>query len=232
MKLLLHFRRGLIAVILAVGSVVSTADAAPVRIAYSAISGAMSALWVAQEGGYFKREGRPSEKEILTSRLCDRPLRPLFPKGFHNEIQVINLVISADNQNDPDVLAMVGSSAAVALSGIPFEGPFGAVRVARVGGTLVANPTYAQIAAATLELVVAGSEDAILMVEAGAQEATEEQMLEAIAFGHERCRELVRIQRALGEQAAQPRWPFAGPAPLDPELVLRIGAIAIVCSLG
>src|SRR5438309_6041059 len=116
-------------------------------------------------GGFFKREGRPDEKETLTCRLIDRPLRLLFPKRFRNELQVINLVISADDETDPDVLAMVGSSAAVALSGIPFSGPIGAVRVGLVDGRLVANPTYKQLAASPLELVIAGTEDAILMVE-------------------------------------------------------------------
>src|SRR5512144_2644412 len=146
-------------------------------------------------GGFFKREGRPDEKETLTCRLIDRPLRPLFPKGFRNELQIINLVISADDENDPDVLAVVGSSAAVALSGIPFAGPIGAVRVALVDGRLVANPSYKQIAASPLELVMAGNEDAILMVESGGKEISEEQMLEALAFGHERCKELARIQK-------------------------------------
>jgi len=136
-------------------------------------------------GGFFKREGRPDEKETLTCRLIDRPIRPLFPKGFRNEIQVINLVISADNENDPDVLAMIGTSAALSLSGIPFEGPLGAVRVALVDGRLIANPTYAQQSSATLEIVMAGTEDAVLMVEAGGREIAEDQMLEALAFGHE-----------------------------------------------
>jgi polyribonucleotide nucleotidyltransferase len=163
-------------------------------------------------GGFFKREGRPDEKETLTSRLIDRPMRPLFAKGFRHEIQVINLVVSADNHNDPDVLAMIGSSAAVALSGLPFSGPFGAVRVARIGGALVVNPTYGQVVEASLELVMAGTDDAILMVEAGAREATEEQMLEALAFGHEHCRQLVRVQRELTDKAGKPRWPVPSEA--------------------
>ena len=154
-------------------------------------------------GGFFKREGRPDEKETLTCRLIDRPLRPLFPKGFRNEIQIINLVISADSENDPDVLAMIGSSAAMSLSGIPFSGPVGAVRVALVDGKLVANPTYKQLAASPLELVMAGTEDAILMVESGGKEVSEEQMLEALAFGHERCKELTRIQKDLVGQGGQ-----------------------------
>jgi polyribonucleotide nucleotidyltransferase len=176
-------------------------------------------------GGFFKREGRPDEKETLTCRLIDRPLRPLFPKGFRNEIQIINLVISADNENDPDVLAMIGSSAAMALSGIPFAGPVGAVRVALVDGKLVANPTYKQVAASPLELVMAGNEDAILMVESGGKEISEEQMLEALAFGHERCKELARIQKDLVARAAKPRWPFEA-AGVDPALQARVKELA------
>ncbi len=176
-------------------------------------------------GGFFKREGRPDEKETLTCRLIDRPLRPLFPKGFRNEIQIINLVISADSENDPDVLAMIGSSAAMALSGIPFAGPVGAVRVALVEGKLVANPTYKQVAASPLELVMAGNEDAILMVESGGKEISEEQMLEALAFGHERCKELTRIQKDLVARAAKPRWPFE-PGGVDPALQARVKELA------
>jgi polyribonucleotide nucleotidyltransferase len=176
-------------------------------------------------GGFFKREGRPDEKETLTCRLIDRPLRPLFPKGFRNEIQIINLVISADNENDPDVLAMIGSSCAMALSGIPFAGPVGAVRVALVDGKLVANPTYKQVAASPLELVMAGNEDAILMVESGGKEIAEEQMLEALAFGHERCKELTRIQKELVARAAKPRWAFEA-AGVDPALQARVKELA------
>ena len=176
-------------------------------------------------GGFFKREGRPDEKETLTCRLIDRPLLPLFPKGFRNELQIINLVISADNENDPDILAMIGSSAAMSLSGIPFAGPVGAVRVALVDGKLVANPTYKQVAASPLELVMAGNEDAILMVESGGKEIAEEQMLEALAFGHERCKELTRIQKDLVSRAAKPRWVFE-PAGADPVLQARVKELA------
>jgi len=176
-------------------------------------------------GGFFKREGRPDEKETLTCRLIDRPLRPLFPKGFRNEIQIINLVISADSENDPDVLAMIGSSAAMSLSGIPFAGPVGAVRVALVDGKLVANPTYKQVAASPLELVMAGNEDHILMVESGGKEISEEQMLEALAFGHERCKELARIQKDLVARAAKPRWAFEA-AGVDPALQARVKDLA------
>ncbi len=177
-------------------------------------------------GGFFKREGRPDEKETLTCRLIDRPVRPLFPKNFRNELQVINLVISADDENDPDVLAMVGSSAALCLSGLPFAGPLGAVRVGVVDGKLVANPTYKQIAASPLELVIAGTEDHILMVESGAKEVSEEQLLEALAFGHEQCKELVRIQKDLASKAAKPRWAFDAAAEADPALEAKVKGLA------
>ncbi|MCI0548930.1 MAG: polyribonucleotide nucleotidyltransferase [Candidatus Rokubacteria bacterium] len=177
-------------------------------------------------GGFFKREGRPDEKETLTCRLIDRPIRPLFPKGFRNEIQVINLVISADDQNDPDILAMNGTFAALGVSGIPFGGPVGAVRVARVGGRLVANPTYAQSAQATLELVIAGTEDAILMVEGGAREASEEDVLEALAFGHEQCKQIARMQREFLERAAKPRWALPAAPAGDPALDARVQELA------
>ncbi|HKW93951.1 MAG TPA: polyribonucleotide nucleotidyltransferase [Methylomirabilota bacterium] len=176
-------------------------------------------------GGFFKREGRPGEKETLTCRLIDRPLRPLFPKGFRNEMQIINLVISADNENDPDILAMIGSSAAMSLSGIPFAGPVGAVRVGLVDGKLVANPTYKQLAASPLELVIAGTEDAILMVESGGQEISEEQVLQALAFGHDKCREIARIQKDLMARAAKPRWAFE-PQGADLALEARVKELA------
>ena len=177
-------------------------------------------------GGYFKREGAPVKKETLTSRLIDRPIRPLFPDGFKNEVQVICLVISGDQENDPDVLAINGASAALCLSGIPFSGPIGAVRVGFVDGRFVANPTTAQQAVSTLELVVAGTEDAILMVEAGSKEVSEEQMLEALAFGHAECRRLARLQKDLVAKAAKPRWPFDPGAGHDAELEARVRQIA------
>src|SRR6185436_2180088 len=136
----------------------------------------------------------------------DRPIRPLFPDGFKNEVQVICFVISGDQENDPDILAMNGASAALCLSGIPFEGPIGAVRVGLIDGRFVANPTTSQQAASTLELIVAGTEDAILMVEAGANEVSEETMLEALAFGHRECQRLARIQKELVARAGKPRW--------------------------
>ncbi len=177
-------------------------------------------------GGYFKREGAPVKKEILTCRLIDRPIRPLFPEGFRNEIQVICLVISGDPQHDPDVLAMNGASAALAISGIPFSGPVGAVRVGLVDGQFIANPTTAEQEASQIELIVAGTEDAVLMVEAGAKEVSEDKMLEAIAFGHEQCRRLARIQKDLVAQAGKPRWAFDPNAGKDLALAARVREIA------
>jgi polyribonucleotide nucleotidyltransferase len=177
-------------------------------------------------GGYFKREGAPVKKEILTSRLIDRPVRPLFPDGFKNEVQVICLVISGDQENDPDVLAMNGASAALCLSGMPFDGPVGAVRVGHVDGRFVVNPTTEQQTVSTLELVIAGTEEAVLMVEAGAKEVSEETMLEAIAFGHAECKKLARMQKDLVARAAKPRWAFDPNAGKDPVLQARVKELA------
>jgi len=177
-------------------------------------------------GGYFKREGAPVKKETLTSRLIDRPIRPLFPDGFKNEVQVICLVISGDQENDPDVLAINGASAALCLSGIPFDGPVGAVRVGQIDGSFVVNPTTEQRSVSTLELVIAGTEDAVLMVEAGAKEVPEETMLEAIAFGHEHCRRLAKTQKELAARAAKPRWAFDPNAGRDTALEARVRELA------
>ncbi|MBI4013207.1 MAG: polyribonucleotide nucleotidyltransferase, partial [Candidatus Rokubacteria bacterium] len=177
-------------------------------------------------GGFFKREGRPVEKEILTSRLIDRPLRPLFPKGFKNEIQLIVLAISADQENDPDILAMNGASAAVMVAGLPYLGPFGAVRIGLVDGRLVANPTSSQRDRSTLDLVVAATEDSVVMVEAGANEVPEETLVEGIALGHAECKALVRAQRALAERAGKPRWSFDASAHQDPDLEARVRSVA------
>jgi polyribonucleotide nucleotidyltransferase len=178
-------------------------------------------------GGYFKREGAPTKKETLTCRLIDRPVRPLFPDGFRNEVQIVCLVVSGDPDNDPDVLAMNGASAALCLSGIPFAGPVGAVRVGLVDGQLVANPTTAQQEASQLELVVAGTEEGVLMVEAGAKEVSEDRMLEAIAFGHEQCTRLARMQKELAAKAGKPRWAFDPNTGRDLELAARVRSLAI-----
>ncbi len=162
-------------------------------------------------GGFFKREGRPSEKEIVTCRLMDRPLRPLFPKGFRNETQVIAMVLSADTDNDPDVIALVGASAAFYISDIPFSTPIASVRVGLVDGALVANPTYAQQVDSLLNIVVAGSKEAIVMVEAGAAEVTEETIVDALQFAHEQIRKIVAGIEELHGQIQPKKWEMAGP---------------------
>jgi len=136
-------------------------------------------------GGFFKREGRPSEKETLTSRLIDRPLRPLFPDGFTNEVQVIASVVSVDKEVDPDIPAIIGASAALAVSGIPFNGPIAAARVGYTDGDFILNPTNSQLEASDLNLVVAGTQNAVLMVESEAMELPEQVMLDAVMFGHQ-----------------------------------------------
>jgi polyribonucleotide nucleotidyltransferase len=148
-------------------------------------------------GGFFKREGRPSEKEILTARLIDRPLRPLFPKGFFNEVQIIATVLSADQENDPDVLAICGASTALQISDIPFQGPIAGVRVGRVQGQWVCNPTASRLAQSDVNLVVAGSREGVVMVEGGGQEISEEELLEAIFFGHRSLQPILDMQDEL-----------------------------------
>ena len=145
-------------------------------------------------GGFFKREGRPSEKEILTARLIDRPIRPLFPYGLFNEIQIVAIVLSSDGENDPDILAVNGASMAIMLSGIPFNGPIGAVRVGRVDGTFVINPTYDELQKSVLDLVVVGSRKGVIMTEAGCKQVPEEVMVEALQFGYARTLEIIKSQ--------------------------------------
>jgi len=162
-------------------------------------------------GGFFKREGRRTEKEILTSRLIDRPVRPLFPEGFKDETQVIALVLSADSDNNPDVVGLVAGAAALYLSDIPFLVPVGAVRVGLAEGRLVTNPTYAETKASLLNLVVAGTEDAIVMVEAGASEVSEETILDAIQHGHNEIRKIVAAQKELFAKLGITKRPFEAP---------------------
>ena len=158
-------------------------------------------------GGFFKREGRPSEKETLTSRLIDRPIRPLFPEGFMNEVQVVCTVVSTSKKTDPDIAAMIGTSAALAISGIPFEGPIGAARVAFHESTgYLLNPTYEQQAASSLDMVVAGTKDAVLMVESEAKELTEDQMLGAVLFAHDEFQSVIKAVTELAAEAAKPTW--------------------------
>ena len=172
-------------------------------------------------GGFFKREGRPHEKETLTSRLIDRPIRPLFPKGYHQDVQIIATVLSADQENDPDVLAVVGASAALTVSQIPFQGPIGCVRIGRVGGRLVVNPTYAQLAESDMDVVIAGSEAAVVMVEGGANEASEEALLEGLLHGHRIVQAIIGLQCDLVRQMGVTKAPFVA-TPVDAGLKGRV----------
>jgi polyribonucleotide nucleotidyltransferase len=172
-------------------------------------------------GGFFKREGRPSEKEVLTSRLIDRPIRPLFPDGFFNEVQVVLHVMSINPEIDPDVPAMIGASAALALSGIPFKGPIGAARVGYVDGNLVLNPTASQLKNSGLNLVVAGTERAVLMVESEADQLPEEVMLGAVVFGHQQMQAAIDAIHELVREAGRPLWDWQAP-PKNEALLSRI----------
>ncbi|HEX4598491.1 MAG TPA: polyribonucleotide nucleotidyltransferase, partial [Burkholderiaceae bacterium] len=176
-------------------------------------------------GGFFKREGRPSEKEVLTSRLIDRPIRPLFPDGFFNEVQVVLHVMSINPEIDPDIPAMIGASAALALSGIPFKGPIGAARVGYVDEQLVLNPTASQLKNSKLDLVVAGTERAVLMVESEADQLTEEVMLGAVVFGHQQMQTAIDAIHELVREAGRPLWDWQQPAKNEP-LLARIVNLA------
>ncbi|HEY3699231.1 MAG TPA: polyribonucleotide nucleotidyltransferase, partial [Spongiibacteraceae bacterium] len=165
-------------------------------------------------GGFFKREGRPSEKETLTSRLIDRPIRPLFPEGFQNEVQVICTVMAAEKNQDPDIAAIIGTSAALAISGIPFNGPIGGARVAYTDeGGYVLNPSYEQLKNSKLNMVVAGTKDAVLMVESEADELTEDQMLGAVLFAHQEMQPVIQVIEALAREAGKSRWDWQAPTP-------------------
>ena len=157
-------------------------------------------------GGFFRREGRPSEKETLTSRLIDRPIRPLFPKGFRNEVEIICTVMSADKDMDPDIPSLIGSSAALAVSGLPFNGPIAAARVGYKDGQYLLNPGYAALKESRLNMVVAGTESAVLMVESEAQELTEDQMLGGVLFGHDSMQIAIKAIKDLAAEAGKPRW--------------------------
>ncbi|MBT8207822.1 MAG: polyribonucleotide nucleotidyltransferase, partial [Acidimicrobiia bacterium] len=172
-------------------------------------------------GGFFKREGRPSEKETLTSRLIDRPIRPLFPKGFLNEVQVIATVVSLDPEVDPDVPALLGASAALTLSGAPFRGPIGGARVGYRDGEYILNPTATQLADSQLDLMVAGTRPAVLMVESQASRLPEDVMLGAVMFGHEQMQTAIDAIEALNAEAGKPKWEWAAPE-LDPALVQAV----------
>jgi polyribonucleotide nucleotidyltransferase len=176
-------------------------------------------------GGFFKREGRPSEKETLVCRLIDRPIRPLFPKGFKNEVQVIATVISLNPDVDSDIPALIGASAALAISGMPFAGPIGAAKVGYVDGNYVLNPSKTVLADSDLELVVAGTKDAVLMVESEADRLSEEVMLGAVMFGHEQLQAAIVAVNELAAEASKPAWDWQGPAE-DTDLAAAVAAQA------
>ncbi|TMG80391.1 MAG: polyribonucleotide nucleotidyltransferase [Betaproteobacteria bacterium] len=176
-------------------------------------------------GGFFKREGRPSEKETLTSRLIDRPIRPLFPDGFLNEVQVVATVMSLNPEVDSDIPAMLAVSAALTISGIPFNGPIGAARVGYVDGQYVCNPTMAQLKDSKLNLVVAGTEQGVMMVESEALELSEDLMLGGVVYGHEQMQAAIQAIHELAEVAGKPAWNFQ-PAPKDEALIARVAELA------
>lgn len=176
-------------------------------------------------GGFFKREGRPSEKETLTSRLIDRPLRPLFPEAFYNEVQVVATVMSSDPEIDADIPAIIGASAAMSLSGIPFFGPLGAARVGYVNGEYVLNPTATQLTETKLDLVVAATETAVMMVESEAQELSEEVMLGAVVYGHEQMQAVIKLINEMAAEAGKDAWDWVAPEP-DTALIEKMQALA------
>jgi polyribonucleotide nucleotidyltransferase len=176
-------------------------------------------------GGFFKREGRPTEKETLTARLIDRPIRPLFPDGFYNEIQVIATVLSMDPEIDPDIPAMIGASAALAISGVPFAGPIGAARVGYLNGEYVLNPTATELKSSQLDLVVAATETAVMMVESEALELPEQVMLDAVWWGHAQQQAVIDLIHSLVEEAGKPAWEWTPPAK-DEALAARIREVA------
>jgi polyribonucleotide nucleotidyltransferase len=172
-------------------------------------------------GGFFKREGRPSESEILISRLIDRPIRPLFPAGFRNEVQVMAIVLSSDAENDPDVLAVIGASAALGISAVPFEGPIGACRVGRADGQLILNPTYAQREASDLDLVVVGTRDKVVMIEGESKGLPDSVVLEALKFGHKNLQVVINMQEDFIKRAGVPKMAFQDKS-VSPKLVNAI----------
>ncbi|MFY7904009.1 MAG: polyribonucleotide nucleotidyltransferase, partial [Rubrivivax sp.] len=175
-------------------------------------------------GSFFKREGRPSELETLTSRLIDRPIRPLFPDGFFNEVQVVVHVLSLNPEVQADIAAMIGSSAALAVSGIPFNGPIGAARVGYVNGQYVLNPGKGELANSQLDLVVAGTEAAVLMVESEAQQLSEEIMLGAVVYGHDMGKVAIAAIDELVREAGKPQWQWTAPAK-DEAFIARVTAL-------
>jgi polyribonucleotide nucleotidyltransferase len=183
-------------------------DFLPLTVDYQEMSYAAGRI----PGSFFRREiGRPSEKETLTSRLIDRPLRPLFPKGYHFETQIIATVLSVDQENDPDILALIGASAALEVSNIPFKGPVAGIRIGRINGELILNPTNSQLVDSDINLIVAGTQDAVVMVEGGAKEVPEEELVKAIFYGHQGFQDILALQKKLGQAVGnlKKEWPAA-----------------------
>lgn len=178
-------------------------------------------------GGFFKREGRPSEKEVLCSRLIDRPLRPLFPEGYFNETQVIATVLSFDPENDPEIAAMLGASTALVASDIPFNNPIAAVRVGRINGKFICNPAYKQQKESDIDLIVAGSQDEIIMVEGGAKMVSEDALLDAMMFAHDSMQEIIKLQKRIIAEIGKPKMPVPA-VNIDTELTAKVRTFADV----
>ena len=176
-------------------------------------------------GGYFKREGRPSENEVLSARIIDRPLRPLFPDNFKNEVQIMVFVLSADRENDPDVLGVIGASAALSISDIPFLGPMSAVRVGKINSEFIINPTYNEIEDSNIDLVIAGTEDSIVMVEGESQEISEDEMIAALDFGHQHIKQICALQNELIAEISKPKMEIIVEQ-LDENLLNQVHQIA------
>lgn len=177
-------------------------------------------------GGFFKREGRPSESEILTARLIDRPIRPLFPKGFLNEVQIIAVVLSSDGENDPDILAVTGASSALSISDIPFNGPLAACRVGRINNEFIINPTYEELDKSDLDLVIAGNNKGVVMLESKAKEVSEEVFQEAIKFGYESLKPIIQLQEDFKRQFGKPKADYIKFEEIDPALLEKVESAA------
>ncbi len=177
-------------------------------------------------GGFIKREGRASEHAILACRLADRPLRPLFPKGYRNDVQIVITVLSVDQENDSDIMGIVGASAALSVSDIPFAGPVGAVRIGYIDDQLVINPTESQMPNSRLDLAIAGTSDAVMMVEAGAKELPEDLMLEAVRFGHEALQDIIKMQEKLAQVVNVAKRTYTPPL-VDEELRGKVSTFVL-----
>jgi polyribonucleotide nucleotidyltransferase len=197
------------------------ADFFPLTVDYQEMTYAAGKI----PGGFFKREGRPSEREILTSRFIDRPLRPLFPKKFYCPVQITATVLSADDENDPDIVAIIGASAALEISEIPFSGPIAGVRVGRIDGEFIINPSLTDIKKSELEIIIAGSEDAVVMVEGSAKIVPENVLLEAINFGHQKMQEVIQMQKELRSKVGKSKISVPEQV-IDPEMLIKVEHIA------